>query len=166
MSEVTKKSDNSSSQMRLLGGTPHIEAIETVSDCEYGELRPGLTSLAGLALWLCICTMGRKYKISQMWHRSSRGTLGWDKVIISTDTTGHAAAAPPPSYFYTPVNRRRHDQQQKRFRSVLILLWQLPCNVNMLQLQNFFEKRNGEFVRSCGLLNLVMKPFSRVFPSK
>ena len=101
-----------------------------------------------------------------MWHRSSRGTLGRDKVIISTDTTGHAAAAPPPSYFYTPVNRRRHDQQQKRFRSVLILLWQLPCNVNMLQLQNFFEKRNGEFVRYCGLLNLVMKPFSLVYPSR
>ena len=104
-----------------------------------------------------------------MWHRSSRGTLGRDKVIISTDTTGHAAAAPPPSYFYTPVKRRRHDQQQKRFRSILMLVWQLPSNVNMRQLQNFFRKENGdfqEFARSCGLLNLVMKPFSPICPSK
>ena len=27
MSEVTKKSDNSSSQMRLLGGTPHLSLL-------------------------------------------------------------------------------------------------------------------------------------------
>ena len=30
MSEVTKKSDTSSSQMRLLGGTPHIYHLEKV----------------------------------------------------------------------------------------------------------------------------------------
>ena len=30
MSEVTKKSDNSSSQMRLLGGTPHIPKSNSI----------------------------------------------------------------------------------------------------------------------------------------